>query len=195
MTEPISDTDHRTAGDPSQSGSPSIAPSILIPRVLAGDLDAFEALYRAHSGEVYALCLRMSGDVSAAQELVQDVFVRAWERLASFRSESAFGSWLHRLAVNVVLENFRSNRRRIARITPEADLRQFPDAVMGSSPDERIDLDTAITKLPSGARMAFVLHDVEGYTHDEIATLTGLAAGTIRAQVFRARQLLMRTLS
>ncbi|MDQ2891185.1 MAG: RNA polymerase sigma factor [Gemmatimonadota bacterium] len=194
MTEPIGDTD-RTADDPSRSGSPSIAPSILIPRVLAGDLDAFEALYRAHSGETYALCLRMSGDVLSAQELVQDVFVRAWERLASFRNESAFGSWLHRLAVNVVLETFRSDRRRLARVTPEADLTQFPSAVTGGSLDEGMDLDTAISKLPTGARIAFVLHDVEGYTHDEIATLTGLAAGTIRAQVFRARQLLMRTLS
>lgn len=153
VTDPIGDTDQRTAGDPSRSGTPSAAPSILIPSVLAGDLDAFEALYRAHSGEVYALCLRMSGDVSSAQELVQDVFVRAWERLASFRSESAFGTWLHRLAVNVVLETFRSDRRRLARVTPEADLTQFPNAVTGSSPDERIDLDTAIAKLPSGARI------------------------------------------
>jgi RNA polymerase sigma-70 factor (ECF subfamily) len=175
--------------------SSPIVPSALIDRVLSGDLDAYELIYRAHSSAVYALCVRMSGDSTLALEFVQTIFIRAWERLSSFRGECAFDTWLHRLAVNVVLENLRSDRRRAARVATEADLTWLPDVAITVSLDERMDIDTAISKLPPGARIAFVLHDVEGYTYDEISVLTGLAAGTIRAQVFRARQLMMRTLA
>jgi len=167
----------------------------LAKRVLAGDIDAFEPLYRAQSSVVYALCLRMSGDTTRATELTQSVFVRAWERLGSFRGDSSFGTWLHRLAVNVVLENLRSDNRRSARVVTDADSLKLPDAAIADSPDERLDIDAAISRLPPGARVAFVLHEIEGYSHQEISTLTGLATGTVRAQVFRARQLLIKALS
>ena len=155
----------------------------------------FAGLYREHVGRVYALCLRMAGDPAEAAELTQDVFVRAWERLASFRGESAIGTWLHRLAVNVVLERLRADHRRLARVEPASDwldgsgAASPPDAVL-----DRIDLDAALPRLAEGARVVFVLHDVEGYDHAEIARLTGLAPGTIRTQLHRARRHLARML-
>jgi len=164
-------------------------------RAASGDTDAFELVYRAYGAEVYAVCLRMVGDSAAAQELVQDVFVRAWERRESFRGESAFGTWLHRLAVNVVLERFRTDNRRDARVTLQSDLTESRAEMPGESPDNQLDIEHSLSRLPAGARVAFVLHHVEGYSYEEIAELTHLAAGTIRAQVFHARQLLMRMLS
>ncbi len=145
---------------------------------------------------MYALCLRMAGDATLAAELTQDVFVRAWERRETFRGASAPGTWLHRLAVNVVLEHMRADRRRLARVEPagawldECAAPAPRDAVL-----ERIDLDAALPRLAAGARVVFVLHDVEGYAHDEIARLTGLAPGTVRTQLHRARRHLMRLLS
>jgi len=172
----------------------------LISRVLAGETEAFEPLYRAHAGHVYALCLRMSGDPARARDFVQDAFVRAWEQLGSYRGESAFGTWLHRLTVNVVLADMRSAQRRALHAVTVAELDdddavEWPPATTIGSSDDRMDLDTAIAALPPGARVAFVLHDIEGYSHAEIGALTGLAAGTIRAQLFRARQLLMKALA
>jgi RNA polymerase sigma-70 factor, ECF subfamily len=164
----------------------------LVRRVQQGDLGAFEPLYRRHAGRMYALCLRLTGDPAAAAERVQDVFVRAWERIRSFRGDSAFTSWLHRLAVNVVLQEMRSTRRREARIM----LDDTPGApAPGMRSDEYIDLDTAISRLPPGARVVFVLHDIEGYSHDEIAGLLGRASGTVRSQLWKARQTLMATMA
>lgn len=167
------------------------------PHVTTADGPAdFADLYREHVGRVYALCLRMAGDPVEATELTQDVFVRAWERLGTFRGDSTAGTWLHRLAVNVVLERLRADRRRLARVEPAGDLLDecaspaARDAVL-----ERIDLDAALPRLAEGARVVFVLHDVEGYSHDEIARLTGLAPGTIRTQLHRARRHLSRLLS
>ena len=171
-----------------------------VSRAQSGDVDAFGELYRDHAGRVFALCLRMSGDRVRAEELMQDVFVRAWERLASFRGDASFGSWLHRLAVNVVLTESRTDRRRNARVTLAEDLGAAEAgagraaAQQGADPGLGIDLERAIAGLPPGARMAFVLHDVEGFSHAEIATLSGLAEGTIRAQLHRARKLLMEAL-
>jgi RNA polymerase sigma-70 factor (ECF subfamily) len=171
-------------------------------RAQLGDVDAFGELYRKHAGRVFALCLRMSGDRAQAEELMQDVFVRAWERLASFRGDAVFGTWLHRLTVNVVLTGARADRRREARVRLAEDLEATEAAEggirerdHGSDPAMAIDLEHAIASLPPGARSAFVLHDVEGYSHGEIARLTGLAEGTIRAQLHRARKLLMEVLS
>jgi RNA polymerase sigma-70 factor (ECF subfamily) len=166
----------------------------------ARDPDAFEAVYREHVGRVHALCLRMTGDAREAEELTQDVFVRAWERLPSFRGESALGTWLHRLAVNVVLETARGTRRRERRVEPTSDLAALAPAsgAAGAAPDERIaldmDLERAIAGLPRAVRTVFVLHDIEGYRHDEIARLTGGAVGTMRSQLHRARRLLMEAL-
>ncbi len=159
-----------------------------------GDDLAFERLYRQHVGRVYALALRLSGDPADADSLTQDVFVRVWERLTSFRGESAFGTWLHRLAVNVILSDRRSAWRRARRITPTGDLVELDVAAPAPQPGTRLDLDAAIAALPPGARTVFVLHDVEGYQHAEIAELSGIAAGTSKAQLFRARRLLRKAL-
>jgi RNA polymerase sigma-70 factor, ECF subfamily len=169
----------------------------LLQRARAGDLDAFEALYRATAPRVFALCLRMTADRQRAQELTQDVFVRAWEALPSFRGDAAFTSWLHRIAVNVVLMGARAERRRVSRVALAEDLEG--EVGDGFAPpidvEQGIDLERAIAKLPPGARRVFVLHDIEGYRHEEIARLTGTAEGTLRAQLHRARKLLMEALS
>jgi RNA polymerase sigma-70 factor (ECF subfamily) len=142
-----------------------------------------------------AICLRLSGERRRAEELMQDAFVKAWERLSSFRGESAFGTWLHRVTVNVFLVAERGDTRRLARVGLSEDLDELPVASFGTSdPGDRIDLERAIAGLPRGARTAFVLHDVEGYKHDEIAAMSGIAPATVRAQLHRARRLLMEAL-
>lgn len=167
----------------------------LIGRAQNGDVDAFELIYNEHSGRVYALCLRlMGGEQSAATELMQDVFVRAWKHLGKFRGESAFSSWLHRLAVNAMLENARGDKRRQARVLPMEDTSQIGAFAPGDSPELRIDLERAIAKLPPGARTAFVLHDIEGFQHQEIAEQLGVAVGTVKAQLHRAHKLLIQAL-
>lgn len=173
---------------------PGAVADLPLRRAQAGDHDAFALLYQAHVARVYGLCLRLEGDSVRAGELTQDVFVRAWERLRSFRGESSFGTWLHRLAVNLVLSDRRSTFRRARRLlstdAPERYERaDFPE------PLAAMDLDAAIARLPAGARTIFVLHDVEGYTHHEIATHAGIAVGTSKAQLFRARRLLREMLS
>jgi RNA polymerase sigma factor (sigma-70 family) len=159
-------------------------------------VSAFEALYAVHSGRVYALALRLTADRSGARELTQDVFVRAWEGLASFRGEAAVTTWLHRIAVNAHLMRRRGDKRRAARVSLAADADDLADVAAhgiapGTDVGAAIDMERAVARLPPGVRRAFVLHDVEGYSHEEIARMTGLAAGTIRAQLHRARQLLM----
>jgi RNA polymerase sigma-70 factor (ECF subfamily) len=163
------------------------------------DVDAFEALYRAHAGRVYALCLRLTADSVQARELTQDVFVRAWEALPEFRGEANVTTWLHRIAVNAMLMQRRSDKRRSARVSLADDDDDGAAPLEGSTAPidvaTTIDLERAVASLPYGARRAFVLHDIEGYSHEEIASMTGLAAGTLRAQLHRARQLLIRALS
>lgn len=166
----------------------------LVARACDGDEGAFGDLYRAHAGRVYALCLRLEADAARAEELTQDVFVHAWERLATFRGESAFGTWLHRLAVNVVLSSRRSAWRRTRRVITADDPAAFEQAAENPGPGLRLDLDQAIAALPAGARAIFVLHDVEGYQHGEIAALMGVAEGTSKTQLFRARRLLRKAL-
>jgi RNA polymerase sigma-70 factor (ECF subfamily) len=167
----------------------------LVARAQAGDLEAFEGLYRAHVGRVYAVCYRMAGDASLAEELAQDVFVRAWQRLRSFRGESAFSSWLHPLTVNVALSERRSRRRRTSRFmsTDDPSIFERPEP-RPAGPEAGVDLDRALETLPPGARSVFVLHDVEGYKHEEIARMTGVATGTSKAQLHRARRLLREVL-
>lgn len=162
----------------------------LVRRAQAGDEAAFEALYRAHVGRVFALCLRLSGDRIRAADLAQDVFVRCWERLGSFRGESAFGSWLYRLAVNLVWMANRGDRRREARVLPVDDPQPLERPAESSPAALSVDLERAIGSLPDGAREVFVLFDIEGYHHEEIARMTGIAVGTSKAQLFRARRLL-----
>ena len=165
----------------------------VVRRAQRGDVDAFEELYRAHAGRVLSLCRRMVGDETRARELVQDIFVRAWEALPGFRGHSALGTWLHRLGVNVILASMRRSRRDDERMVDADDDLAATDAV-AERVDSRLDLDAAVLLLPAGARVVFVLHDVEGYSHEEIAQMTGIAAGTARAQLWRARRALMRRL-
>lgn len=171
---------------------PDIEP--VVRRAQAGDVEAFAALYHEHAGRIFALALRLTGERRRAEELTQDAFVRAWERLDTFRGASAFGSWLHRLTVNVFLVEIRSTKRRERRIQAV----EFPDALerptRPDDPESRMDLEKAIAALPPGARAALVLHDVEGFRHEEIARLTGVAVGTVKAQLHRARGLLMKRL-
>ena len=162
----------------------------LVRRAQDGDETAFRDLYREHAGRIYAVCLRLTGDAAAAEERTQDAFVRAWERLGTFRGESAFGTWLHRLAVNVVLMEQRGRRRRERRVAPASDDPVFERAAAVPAGAERLDLERAIALLPAGARAVFVLFDVEGYSHEEIAGMCGIAVGTSKAQLFRARRLL-----
>jgi RNA polymerase sigma-70 factor (ECF subfamily) len=182
-------------------------------RASGGDDAAFEELYRAHAGRVHALCLRMTGSRERAIDLTQDVFVHVWERLASYRGESALSSWIYRLTVNLILSNARRDKRRLTHEMPadreltgadgegtrsaglENARGQSERGVRPASVLDAVDLERAIAALPPGARTVFVLHDVEGYRHDEIAKLTGTAEGTCRAQLHRARKLLMEALS
>ncbi len=168
----------------------------MVTQARAGSVDAFEALYRMHSGIVYSLCLRLAGGVeSEATELLQDVFIRAWRGLPTFHGDSAFGSWLHRLAVNSMLQQARSDKRRIARVLPMADTESIGAASLDGDPDARMDLENAIAGLPHGARVAFVLHEIEGFQHQEIAAHLGVAVGTVKAQLHRARKLLITALN
>lgn len=168
--------------------------SDLVSRAQAGDPDAFAALYHSHVGRIHAVCLRLAGDTQAAAELTQDVFVRAWEALPGFRGESALSSWLHRLAVNVFLGGKRSTGRREKRVFSSAEPAQLERAGDAAPAGLGMDLEQAIADLPERARLVFVLHDVEGYQHQEIAAMTGIATGTSKAQLFRARRLLREAL-
>ncbi len=167
----------------------------LVRRAADGEDAAYELLYRAHVGRIYALCLRMCRDRSEADELVQDVFVRVWERLGSFRGDSSFGTWLHRVAVNTVIESFRSKERWRQRLAGAVEPDEVPDAAFQQLAGTDLDLERAIASLPPRARMVFVLHDVVGHKHREIAELTGTAVGTCKAHLHRARSLLRTALS
>jgi RNA polymerase sigma-70 factor (ECF subfamily) len=176
---------------PSTSAEDKAAALERVRRAQTGDVDAFELLYREHSPRIYGLCLRLkAGDTSDATELLQDVFIKAWRRLDTFRGDSAFVSWLHRLAVNTMLENARSDQRRTARVLPMEDTSRLAGAARSSGVEARMDMESAIASLPKGARLAFVLHDIEGYQHQEIAEQLSVTVGTVKAQLHRARRLL-----
>ncbi len=166
----------------------------LLQAARCGDLAAFERLYRSTVRLVYAICLRMTGDAARAEELTQDVFVRAWQKLGTFRGESAFATWLTRLAVNVVLSERRERGRRDDRFPLSGDMETLPVAAPSSPPGTALDLERAIAGLPDQARRVFVLHDVEGWAHAEIARATGLAVGTCKSHLHRARSLLREVL-
>ena len=170
---------------------------LLVRRAQERDPRAFEQLYRSHVGRVYAVCLRMTANVSQAEDLTQRAFLTAWEKLPFFRAESAFSSWLHRVAVNTVLSFLRAEQRRLKRVFGTDDLTAFEaeaPAATTPAPGVRLDLEAAIAQLPPQARTVFVLHDVEGWQHDEIATELGLAVGTTKAHLHRARKLLQEAL-
>lgn len=157
-----------------------------------GDSKAFEHLYRKHSRRIFAVLWRLSGGNAArADDLVQEAFIRAWQALPAFRFESAFSTWLHRLAVNTALMEIRSRAGGEDRETDDAALETFASHdTAGQRTREQIDLERAVATLPERARAVLVLHDIEGWKHEEIATELGMAVGSSKAQLHRARQLL-----
>jgi RNA polymerase sigma-70 factor (ECF subfamily) len=161
---------------------------LLISRVKDNDVSAFEQLYRLHSGRVFALCLRLSANNALAEEFAQEAFVRAWQKIHSFRGESSFSSWLYRLTSNVVLSELRKKRHKLVSIDEITEVQNPIDHKLDTG--KVMDMEKAISHLPTGARAIFVLHDVEGYKHKEIAEMTGLAVGTSKTQLHRARKLL-----
>jgi len=167
----------------------------LVSQAQAGDRAAFDQLYAEHVGHVYAVCLRMTAEPARAEQLTQDAFVRAWRALHTFRGQSAFSSWLHRLAVNVVFEDQRTLRRREQRVMIDGDLERHNASAPAADFDTRYDLERAIASLPPGARQVLVLHDIEGYPHQDIAGMMGVAVGTVKAQLHRARRLLRERLA
>lgn len=154
-------------------------------RAAAGDEGAFERLYRRHVARIHTLARRMAGPDSA-DEATQDVFVRAWDKLPTFRGESAFGTWLYRLAVNVVLTRRRSERSE-RRVVLDDDAALEYQVARETPAGMRLDLETAMARLPAGARQVFILHDIEGWTHEEIANQLDMVPGTSKSQLSRAR--------
>lgn len=166
--------------------------SALIEQAQRSDAKAFAALYRLHIDRVYGVCLRMTGNVSEAEDCTQEAFIQAWNKLEKFRGDSAFSTWLHRIAVNSVLGRMRKAKReqdRIMAVTESA----APTVATGDTGDMR-DLSEAIDRLPQGARHVFVLHAVYGYSHDETGEMLGIATGTSKAQLHRAKRLLAQQL-
>ena len=163
----------------------------LVERARAGDCAAFEELYRRHRDRIYALQWRLAGgDAALAEDLLQEAFVRAWQKLDSFRGDSRFGTWLHRLSANVALSD---RRIRVRRIERETALEGAAERTATGDRDVRaghqMDLERAISALPERARTVLVLYDIEGYTHAEIAEITDMAVGSSKAQLHRARKL------
>jgi len=174
--------------------TPAHAEETDVRRAANGDHEAFERLYRGHVGRVHALARRMVDD-QVADDLTQEVFIRAWQKLDSFRGDARFGTWLHRLAVNHILSRRETLRRREARtLGGEGILGRIVASKLRSSA-AALDLEVAIGKLPRGAKQVFVLYDVEGYGHEEIADMVGISVGTSKSQLHRARMLLRGSLN
>lgn len=168
----------------------------LVARCQAGDVDAFAELYRHHSPRVFALTCRMSGSTETGEDLLQEIFLQAYRKIHGFKGDSSVGTWLYRLAINHCLDFVRSRRVKMEKATDSLDKEgaTAPD-VAHESLVERIDLERAIRQLPPGCREVFVLHDVEGYEHGEIARMLGIAEGTSKSQVFKARMKLRAVLA
>lgn len=163
-----------------------------VSRAQSGDTRAYERLYREHVGHIYALCLRMTANAAAAEDATQEAFIQAWRKLDKFRGESAFSSWLHRIAVNVVLTQMRKQKREAQglQIVGEQGLAE-PQPSPGAEQDQGVaELESAIAGLPERARQVFVLAAVYGYTHDQVAATLDVAVGTCKAHLHRARQML-----
>src|SRR5437899_10475543 len=158
-----------------------------------GDSSAFERLYRTHVARIHGLARRMLGSAEA-DEVTQDIFVRTWQKLGQFRGESAFSTWLHRLAVNVVIERRRSFAIQRERMSDDVNALDGL-SVRPARADLSVDMEHAIDELPPGAREIFVVHEVEGHKHREIAAMLGIATGTSKRQLHRARMLMREYLS
>jgi RNA polymerase sigma-70 factor (ECF subfamily) len=171
----------------------------LAERCRQGDLGAFEELYRTHAGRLYGVAFRMVGNPADAEDLLQEIFLAAHRKLDSFRGESALGTWLYRLAVNLCLDYLRSRTGRAIQVTdPLGDEPALPDARgrgLAEQTVSKMDLERALAQLPEGCRTAFILHDVEGLEHREVAEVMGIAEGTSKSQVHKARLRLRSLLS
>jgi RNA polymerase sigma-70 factor, ECF subfamily len=165
----------------------------LVERARDNDHHAFEILYRRHIGRVFAVCVRLLKDRDTAEDISQEAFVLAWKNLHKFRGDSAFGSWLYRIATNAALSQLRSQKQFLESLDSDETGDLVPE--YRESHDEQLGLETAISMLPDGARAVFVLFSIEGYTHDEISALLGVAVGSSKAQLHRARMLLREILS
>lgn len=163
-----------------------------IARAKRSDKQAFESLYRMHIDKVYGLCLRMTGNVAEAEDCAQEAFIQAWKKMGKFRGDSAFATWLHRIAVNSVLGRIRKSKREQDRLQEAHEISAAPYTEADSA--EMRDLADAVDKLPQGARLVFVLYAIYGYSHVEAADMLGIAAGTSKAQLHRARRLLAQQL-
>ena len=156
-----------------------------------GDPDAFEQLYRAHAGKLYTLIVRMVASAETAEDLLQEVFLNAYRKIGNFRGDSSLGTWLYRMAVNHCLDYLRGRQNKMARTTDSIDEEGMAEpaapAPLVASAINRLDLERAIAQLPDGCRTAFVLHDVEGFEHHEIAMMLGISEGTSKSQVHKAR--------
>jgi len=171
----------------------------LAQRAAAGDMSAFEELYERHNRRVYSLCLRMTQNATEAEDLTQDAFIQLFRKIGSFRGDSAFTTWLHRLTVNQVLMHFRKRSVKLEKTTEEGET---PVQIVRGTENpnqmpvvDRIALDSALAQLPPGYRSVFVLHDVEGHEHEEIAQMLGCAVGTSKSQLHKARMKLRRLLT
>ena len=170
----------RTAGGDSEAADCALAAS--------GDAQAFERLYHAHVARIHSLVRRMMGDDSA-DEVTQDVFVRAWDKLGTYRGDATFGTWLYRLAINLILGQRAALAKQRDRLRDGEGIIERMSARQ-ATPELEMDFDSAIARLPNGARRVFVLHDVEGFKHHEIGKMLGVTAGTSKAQLHRARMAL-----
>jgi RNA polymerase sigma-70 factor (ECF subfamily) len=163
----------------------------LVERCRKGDLGAFEELYRTHSGRLYSVAYRMVGNQADAEDLLQEIFLSAHRKLESFRGESALGTWLYRLAVNLCLDYLRSRTGRSIQLTDPLDdeptLSEPGSRGLAERTVTKMDIERALSQLPEGCRTAFVLHDIEGLEHREVAEVMGIAEGTSKSQVHKAR--------
>ena len=171
----------------------------LAERCRAGDADAFEELYRQHARRLFGLVFRMTGSAEDAEDLLQEVFLQAHRKLSGFRGESSLGTWLYRLAMNHCLDHLRGRQAKMGRATESLDRDEAPEPAapqpMVPTAISRMDLDRAIQTLPQGCRAAFLLHDVEGFEHGEVAKILGVSEGTSKSQVHKARRKLRAILS
>jgi RNA polymerase sigma-70 factor (ECF subfamily) len=160
-------------------------------RCQKGDASAFEELYRQHAGRLYSLVFRMTGSAQEADDLLQEVFLHAYRKLGSFRGDSSLGTWLYRLGMNQCLDYLRGRQARMGRATASLDEEGMAEPVAPApvvpTAISRMDLERAIARLPEGCRAAFLLHDVEGFAHHEVASILGVSEGTSKSQVHKAR--------
>jgi RNA polymerase sigma-70 factor (ECF subfamily) len=190
----VSDTLALVSGAMKSISSPKDGPERLVERAQNGDRQAFEQIYRQEVGRIHALCWRLTGDADLTEELTQEAFVRAWRKLHLFSGRSTLSTWLHRLTANVVMADHRVHGARRRRQLPLEDFHSEQLVDGGKAAEIGLDLERAIATLPPRARSVFVLHDVEGYGHAEIAEISDMAIGTSKAHLHRARGLLRKAL-